>query len=296
MPSPLPQPAPRSTTAADLPYRISWMARSLRAGAHRSRYTGGTGMLRDVVPFLKSPDPRRIDLRQSLRDPFEQLHVRRFEQPASADVVVIADVSGSMGFRGESSKLDIIAQLAETLAHSARRIGDRFGLIACDEALRPELSVPVTRRRGGEADMAQRLRAFTPAPNGASALVAAAQSLTGRTKLIVLVSDFQLPLPDIEAVLGALAGHDILPVVVNDRTEVENLPSWGLMELEDLEGAGQRVVFMRPSLKQRLLQMHTARMANLLGLFSRFTREPLVVTGAIDWQRLASALAGASRC
>lgn len=296
MPVSLPQSKPSIAATVDLPYRVSWMARSLRAGAHRSRYTGGTGMLRDVVPFLKSPDPRRIDLRQSLRDPFDQLHTRRFEQPASIDVVVIADVSGSMRFKGQANKLDIVAQLAETLAHSARRIGDRFGLMACDDAICQDLSVQATRRRGGEADMAQNLRAYVPRSSGASALVTAAQSLSGRTKLVVLVSDFQLPLTDVETVLEALAGHDVLPVVINDPAEVEDLPPWGLIELQDLEGAGWRLLFMRPSLKKRLIEADAARMANLMALFSRHTREPLVVSRVIDWQRLAAALSGASRC
>lgn len=296
MPAPLQRSTTHGTTVVDLPYRVSWMARSLRAGAHRSRYTGGTGMLRDVVPFLKSPDPRRIDLRQSLRDPFGQLHTRRFEQPASIDVVVIADVSGSMRFKGQANKLDIVAQLAETLAHSARRIGDRFGLIACNDSILQDLSVPATKRRGGEADMAQRLRTYAPRTSGASALVTAAQSLTGRTKLVVLVSDFQLSSGEVEAILDALAGHDVLPIVIRDPAEVEDLPAWGFIELQDLEGAGRRLLFMRPSLKKRLIASNAARMANLLALFSRHTREPLIVSCAIDWQRLAAALAGASRC
>ena len=279
--------------ASDLPYRISWMARSLRAGAHSSRYTGGTGMLRDVVPFLKSPDPRRIDLRQSLRDPFDQLHTRRFEQPASIDVVLLADVSGSMRFQRKSR---IVAELAETLAHSARRIGDRFGFIACDASVRQELTVPSTRRRGGEAEMAQRILAFRPALRGTSGLAEAARSLAGRAKLIILVSDFQIPAPEIKTILDALEGQDVLPIILNDRAEVDGLPEWGLIEFTDLETAGTRLIFMRPRLKQRFIAAHAERMAKLISLLSRQTREPLVIVDAIDWQRLAAALLGASRC
>ncbi len=89
---------------SDLPYRVVWKAISQRPGAHRSRHAGPGGRFRDVVPFLAAPDPRRIDLRQSLRDPWGTLHVRRFEQMASLDVVLVADVSGSMGFMGSAGK------------------------------------------------------------------------------------------------------------------------------------------------------------------------------------------------
>ncbi len=168
------------------------MARSLRQVRIAAVYTGGTACCATSYRSSNRQNPRRIDLRQSLRDPFDQLHTRGSSSRIDR-CCRHRGCSGSMRFKGQANKLDTLAQLAETLAHSARRIGDRFGLMACDDAIRQDLSVPATRRRGGEADMAQCLRAFAPRTNGASALVTAAQSLTGRRKLVVLASDFQLP-------------------------------------------------------------------------------------------------------
>ena len=68
-----PLPAALAQRSACAPARI----------AASSRAPGG--YFRDFAPLLRSPDPRRIDLRVSARDPFEGLHVRRFEQKTRGD-------------------------------------------------------------------------------------------------------------------------------------------------------------------------------------------------------------------
>lgn len=277
----------------EMAYRVAWKALSYRPGAHRSRHAGPGSRFRDVVPFLAAPDPRRIDLRQSLRDPWEGLHVRRFEQTAGLDVIVLADVSGSMGFRGHGAKMDVIAELADVLARSARRIGDRFGLIACDDRVQEALSEPVSRARGGETAMADRLAGFVPRRAGVTGLIEAARGLAGRRRLVVLVSDFRFPEDDIAALLEALAPHDVLPVVVDDSAEVADLPAWGLVELKDLETGRGRMVLMRPALKDKLVREDRLRRDALGRMFAAHAREPVVVTDRIDWHRLGAALLGA---
>ena len=104
----------------DLPYQLAWRSSEVRAGAHRGKREGAGGFFRDVAPLLRSPDPRRLDLRVSARDPFEGLHVRRFEQKATVTVYALVDVSASMGFRGASDKMHIAADLCAALASAVR--------------------------------------------------------------------------------------------------------------------------------------------------------------------------------
>jgi uncharacterized protein (DUF58 family) len=283
---------PASRKAEDIPYQIAWKALSQRPGSHRSRHAGPGGRFRDVVPYMAAPDPRRIDLRVSLRDPFEGLHVRQFEQSAGIDVMLLADVSGSMGFRGRGDKMAIVAELAEVLARSAHRVGDRFGLIACDDQVRTDLGTPPSRARGGEQELAERLAQFRPRPSGASALVAAAQSIAGRKRLVLLVSDFRFPSTDLAVLLNALSGHDVLPIVLDDSVEVSALPSWGLISLQDLETGGVRSVFMRPALKERFLAEDRERRNALAKLLAQSAREAVFVRDAIDWHQLGAALLG----
>ena len=143
----------------DLPYRIVWRSRALRQGMHRSTQSGAGGLFRDLATLLEYRDPRRIDMRQTLRDPFGTLHVRRFEEKSQIGVTMLLDVSGSMGFHGAARKMSIAADLAEVFARGVRRAGDTFALYAADEEVREELCVPPTRSRAGEADMVAALRA-----------------------------------------------------------------------------------------------------------------------------------------
>lgn len=275
---------------SDLPYRLPWRSAHARVGSHRSKLEGAGGFFRDVVPLVRNPDPRRIDLRISARDPFEGLHVRRFEQKAAVTVYVLVDVSASMGFRGSADKFALAAELCAALAASARRAGDAFGLIGCDETVRPELTFLATRARGSEIEMLRRLREFVPQGRSASGLRDAAAMIAGQRKLVFVVSDFYIPRGEIEEIFAALAHHDIVPILLADSLEIEKLPRWGIFSLTDLEVGRRRLVVMRPKLREAWLRRSWRRRADLKASAARYGREPFEIDDRIDWQRLAGYL------
>jgi uncharacterized protein (DUF58 family) len=53
--------------------------------------------------LIDYPDPRRIDIRQSMRDPLEQIYVRIFNQRSTTPVMVVTDLSSSMNY-GQKKK------------------------------------------------------------------------------------------------------------------------------------------------------------------------------------------------
>lgn len=275
----------------DLPYRIVWKSRVLRQGAHRSAQSGAGGLFRDFANLLAYRDPRRIDLRQTLRDPFEALHVRRFEEKSQIGVTMLLDVSGSMGFRGSARKMDIAADLAQVFATGVRRAGDTFALYAADDAVREELSVLPTRSRAGGEAMVAAVRAFRPSRRGASALVEAALRIGRRRNLVLIVSDFLLPEAELEALFEALSGHDLVPIRITDSRESADIPAWGLLELADLETGRRRLVAMRPSLKAEWQRRIEARRSFFFALAARYARAPFEITDAIAWDRLGAHLA-----
>lgn len=274
----------------DLAYRLPWRSAQARVGAHRSKFEGAGGFFRDVVPLIRNPDPRRIDLRVSAMDPFEGLHVRRFEQKSAVTVYAIVDVSASMGFRGSAEKLALAADLCGALAASARRAGDAFGLIGCDEHVRPELTFLATRGRGSETEMLSRLRSAVPRGRSAAGLRDAAAMISGRRKLVFVVSDFHMPDEEIEATFATLAQHDIVPILLTDSLEIEKLPRWGIISLTDLEVGRRRLVVMRPQLREAWLRRSRRRRADLKKLAARYGRPPFEVEDHIDWRRFASYL------
>jgi uncharacterized protein (DUF58 family) len=281
-----------SVPQVDVPYRLAWRTSGVRTGAHRGKIEGSGGLFRDFDLLVRSQDPRRIDLRISLRDPYEQLYVRRFEQKTSITVCALVDLSASMGFHGAIDKMQVIADLCGTLAASARRIGDAFGLIGCDEKIIPELFIPATRSRGGEADMVARLRAYKPRGHGAEGLVDAAGYLAGRRKLVFVISDFYLPLSLIEALFEALSQHDVVPIVLKDARELRDLPRYGLVSLADLETGRRRLYAMRPSLREEWMRRDAERTRALRSIAMRYGRPPFEILAPIDWDRLGAYLLG----
>ena len=136
------------TGGEDIAYRPRCCVSGVRFGAHPSPGAGALGAFRDHVPFMAYPDARRIDVRATLRHPFGNTFVRRFQQRASIDLYALVDLTRSLAYQGRASKMELITALCVALARSATRMGDRFGLIGCDAGVRPDCFIPATKRRG----------------------------------------------------------------------------------------------------------------------------------------------------
>jgi uncharacterized protein (DUF58 family) len=283
---------PRDTPTADdlrpLPYRLRWRPEGIFPGAHPGRGEGAEGEFRRHVSLLRQPDPRRIDLRVSLRDPYGELHVRQFAPRRAVPVAMLVDLSGSMRFG--AAVAGPVAELGALLALSAVRSGDNFALFGCDDGVNEVASLPLSRRRGLEAEVRERLMAARPRGAGAAGLFEAAGRLPGRRSLVFLVSDFLMPADEIERLLDALWRHDVVPVVLRDGALEEDLPRWGLIELGDLETGAARLVFMRPALRARWLRAARERQAALAGLFARRGLRPVTLKDALDTDALAQRL------
>jgi uncharacterized protein (DUF58 family) len=281
-----------NSAAATVSYRPRERAEGTVIGAHRGRNAGGQGVFLDQVTYLRQPDPRRIDLRLTLRDPFENIYVRRFEQRLAIALYAVVDLSRSMSFEGTARKMALVGDLCLSLAHSAHELGDAFGVIGCDTEAREDFFIPATRNRGIEPEIARRFEGFVPERRSAAGLVQAATYLAGKRKLVFLVSDFRMPLAEIEKILESLSRHDIVPILVSDSAEENELPPFGLIDVRDLESGASKVVFMRPALRQRWRAEAAERRQALNGLFLRYGRSAFELKDRFDADALSRHLLG----
>jgi len=263
-------------------YRVAGAATGLFPGAHRSRSGDGGFEFRGHAALHDAPDARRLDLHASLRDPFGGWLVRLSSERRSIPVAVVADLSASMGFEGAVRKLDVLADLTESLAWSAARAGDSFGFVGCDERIRAELSLPQTRRRGAGLALAQALRMWRLSGRSAQALHDAHRHLPVQRALVFLVSDFHLPLDDLAQVLASLAAHDVVPVVLWQPVEFALSAAHALAQVQEPESGERRWLWWRPALRERWLAQHEARRAALLQVFRAQRLSPLWIAGAFD--------------
>lgn len=238
------------------------------------------------------PDARRIDVRATLRDPFEGTFVRRFESRTPVEVWALLDLSASMRFSGAADRRDLARAFCVGLARSATRIGDPFGLIGCDAGLREDVFLPASRARTRPSEVAERLAAAACTGTRADGLAEAARRLAGRSKMVFLVSDFRWPEALIAEIFAGLSRHDLVPVLLADRAEAEDLPEWGLLELDDLEGAGRRVVFMRPALRRRWIAREATRIETLRRIATAHGRPPFRLEGHFDPDAVSRHLLG----
>ena len=256
-------------------YKISWRSKGNFPGHHPSQQPGGGLQFRAHVNLIDAPDPRRFDIRASIRDPFEQIKVKVYQQTSSIPVFVVADLSASMNYAGARSKRDVLADFVEAISYSAYRTGDTFGFYGCGEESDQPLQVTPTFNRAAGLGLAERLRVLEPAGRDAAGLKSAHRFIGSKRALIFLLSDFHFPLSETEEIMLSLAYHDVVPVVLWDRHEFERLPDFGLVRMVDPESQQSRLLLMRASLKRRLQENFRARREDLAQLFLSHGREPL---------------------
>ena len=272
-----------------LDYRVRWRSGESRPGRHKARQAGAGGDFRAYRPFWQVPDASRIDVRRSIlqaaMDPGGGIMVRQMEQRSAIDLVLAVDVSRSM------AGLSGLGTLARAAGRSALRAGDGFGVLAFDTTLQDSLCLPPTRTRGAVRLAADALERFVPEGRGAGGILELATHLPARRCLVILASDFLMPLDLLARALSALWRHDVAPVVF-DPPSVDRLPRWGLLRVRDAENGATRLLVMRPALRRRWRAAEVKRRVALDALFATHCREALHVTGAIDIGRLSEHLMG----
>ena len=276
----------------EIAYRPRGLFVNRAIGAHPSRMIGGDGVFRDQTLFVRCPDARHIDLRATLTDPFGETFVRRFEQRQAIEVYALVDLSRSMAYEGKASKIVLAASLCVSLAYSVTRIGDRFGLIGCDDRIREDLFLPATQARRTAILAAERLLKAPCYGQSVEGFLDAAAVLCGRRKFVVLISDFRQSFGFLEKLFDALSAHDVAPICLHDPEE-ENPPRWGLMEITDLETGQHRLMVLRPSLRARWLAFEARRRLALERLARRHGRPLYTVKGHIDSRDLSRHLLSA---
>jgi len=264
-------------------YRIGWRSRGHLPGAHRGTQSGAGFEFTGNRSLADGGDARRLDIRASLRDPFERWQVRVFAQRSAVPVALVADLSASMAVQGRFDKWATLNRFAQALAWSVGRNGDLFTFVACDDAVRADLFIPPTQRRGALLDLGERLQAARPlSRQGAAGLLQAADWLPQRRSLVFLLSDFHFPLETTRAVLDSLRIHDVVPVVLWDPIETQVPQGRGLLRLQDSETGRHRLIWLRPALRKRWLAAIDARRTELHHLCQERGRAPLILDRAFD--------------
>ena len=263
-------------------YHISWRSRGRHAGSHSSTQRGMGMEFRGHTTLLSYPDPRRIDIRQTIRDPLEQVYVRIFNQKSATPVFVIADLSGSMSFGGKQSKIALTSQIASSVAMSATHNSDPFGFIGFDDVVREDWLCTQSSRPHQALEMAVHLESYEPSNVGSSALKDVGSYLPRERSLVFLISDFHMPLNELENALALLMQHCVVPIVLWDSAEYKTLPEFGITSVTDCESGEKRTLFLRKDMRANIIASFEARREAIVALFMKYDMPPFFVEGDFD--------------
>lgn len=263
-------------------YHIGWRSREHRPGRHDSTQRGMGMEFRGHTTLLSYPDPRRIDVRQTMRDPLEQIHVRIFNQKSATPVILLCDMSGSMNFGSSRRKLAIAADIIKSAAKSATNNADPFALIGFDDQVREEWLCPLSFKAHYATRMAERLQDYFPGRVGSQGLKDAVRYLPRSRALIFLVSDFHMPLTELEATLALMLRHHVVPMILWDEAEYNGLPEFGIASVMDPESGTKRTLLLRRKYRDRIIAHFAARRAAINALLLRFDMPPMFIEHGYD--------------
>ena len=233
-------------------YHINWKSRGHHPGQHKSAQRGMGLEFAGHATLLDYPDPRRIDIRQTIRDPFEQIQVRIFNQRSATPVMIFADLSGSMNFGSQKTKLEYASEIASVITNSVVAKSDAIGFIGIEDVIDPEWVARLSYRSHRTQNLINRLSNYRAKKGGHYGIKSAYQFLPKDKTLIFFISDFHMPIKDIEESFSLLSRHQVVPIVLWNKSEYENLPNFGILTVNDPESGEESTMVLRKKMKERI--------------------------------------------
>ncbi len=248
--------SPHLTVApGEFHYRLPHRLGTWRPGSHPATSLGTGQEFVSHANLLDRPDPRRLDLRASLRDIRGDWLVRVHRQRAAVPVQVIVDVSASMAFGAHASEAAGRRGFRRSAGPErlSRRRCARHGCVRRARANGFVRAAPSwSRQRHADGLTLEELhgrwkwRGWAPSRRLCTT--------PGRAGLIFLVSDFHWPLDRLERTLDLLRPRMSMPMVVWDPAETQPPAENGLLSVWDVESRSQRTLWMRRSLRARWIE------------------------------------------
>ncbi len=212
----------------------------------------------EVREYSPGDDIRLIDWNVSARAP--SLYVKRMEEERERNVLILMDASGSLRFGTvRLRKFDLLVELGSLLAVSAYYAKDRVSLAVFRAKV--DHYFPAAKGWNHAARLIREMVARAPEGNspGIEPVWAFLNSPGIPRSLVVLLTDFMVPVTASNALAAACRKHEIIAILVSDPRESE-LPRIGWIRVQDPEsGEGKVVNTDSPLVRERLRQTAAMR-------------------------------------
>ena len=251
-------------------YHINWKTKGHHPGQHKSDQRGMGIEFAGHSNLIDYPDPRRIDIRQSMRDPLEQIYVRIFNQRSTTPVMVVTDLSSSMNYGQKKTKLSLAAEIATVITNSATSKSDALGFIGFNDHTETNWWSPLSYRPHKTRLLIDRLKKHNPKSSGHQGIKNVFMILPNDHTLIFLISDFHMPKIDIEYSLSKLTKHTLVPIILWNKSEYQDLPRFGIVSVTDPESGQEKTIFLRKKMLTKIKNTYKKRKDELEKLFLKY--------------------------
>lgn len=209
------------------------LSNNIFAGQYHSAFKGRGMAFSEVREYQYGDDIRDIDWNVSAR--FHKPYVKVFEEERELTVMLLIDVSGSLDFgTQQTTKQELVTEIAATLAFSAIQNNDKIGVIFFSDKI--EKYIPPKKGRKHILFIIREMLDFHPESRKTDVKKAVEflTSVLKRRCTAFLMSDFYVQNEFENALTICNRKHDVVAVQVYDP-RAEHLPNVGLMKVKDAE-------------------------------------------------------------
>jgi uncharacterized protein (DUF58 family) len=201
-------------------------------GEYHSTFKGRGMTFSEVRQYQFGDDVRSIDWNVTAR--YNEPYVKVFEEERELTMMLLVDFSGSKLFGTSNQfKIEIVTEIAATLAFSATQNNDKIGLILFSDEV--ELYIPPKKGRSHVLRIIREIIEFEPKSkktNIAEALKFLS-SVMKKKAIVFMLSDF-LDDDYNHTLKIAARKHDLTGIRIYDRHE-ERIPNLGMVSMQDEE-------------------------------------------------------------
>ena len=271
---------------SDFQYKLFGSSNSSRPGSHKSSARGSGMEFNRLVSLQQYPDPRRLDLRASIIDPYERWLVREFKQRSAVSVFAIVDLSASVRFNGLQNGKNLIIKILTSVMNSTRRYGDRFGLVGFDNKFRKDWFIPATQRVPVNFDTLNLQFSSGKSGRGHKGLMEVPNWLPKEKCLLFFISDFHISLNFLSYFFSRTISHQVVPLILEDEVEHAGYDRFGFAFLSDSETRRKKLVLLTKKFKDKLKKNYEKRDRQLLSICREFNCRPAKILGDFDPKEL----------
>ena len=260
-------------------YSISWRSRNNRYGNNLSSKIGNDFEYSGSKNFNDHPDLTRIDIKNSITDPYENIYVKTHNLNNPINLVVLCDVSSSM-FVTKKNEV-IIKKISKIIARSTVEQGDQFSMICYNDDIKNNYLL----EPGNNFQYINKWIdgiIFDTDKSSSNRIEDINKYLPEEKSLVFFISDFHYIPEKIDKILRQFSNHHVIPIFISSEDEIKKLPNYGFRKFVDSELDLEYEVFLRPNVKNKILADYEEMKIQIFNIFSKNQLKQIVINGDIN--------------